>query len=44
MSVGRYHTCPACNGSCYTGIDPNRRPVACRTCNATGRIYVRGRK
>ncbi|WP_432929141.1 hypothetical protein ACQPZZ_04305 [Microbispora sp. CA-135349] len=44
MSVGHYRTCPTCNGFCSTGLDPNRRPIPCRTCNATGRIYVRGRK
>ncbi|WP_259403706.1 hypothetical protein [Microbispora sp. H10949] len=44
MSVGRYRTCPTCNGFCYLGRDPNRCPIPCRTCSATGRIYVKGRK
>ncbi|WP_405086423.1 hypothetical protein [Microbispora sp. NBC_01389] len=44
MSVGRYRTCPTCNGFCYLGRDPNRCPIPCRTCSATGRIYVKARK
>lgn len=36
-----YRICPACQGFCFTGRDPNGRPKACRKCHATGRIYIR---
>ncbi|MEV4183412.1 hypothetical protein AB0J28_18470 [Streptosporangium canum] len=44
LMSGLYRPCGACNGMCFTGFNPNRRPIPCRACNATGRVYVGGRK
>jgi hypothetical protein len=41
---GPYRRCDACNGMCFTGFDANNRPIACRDCNATGRLYTGGKR